>query len=424
MSTDKPSFKVKYDVGTNFDPTLLDTIVEHNADGSFTTVFGKLKVDTFGGGRSSMILPDLTMDELKAYVDLVHSKGLHFNYLMNPYCIGNKDSFPSTHQELLAFIDQIAEMGVDGVTVNSPQICATIKRRHPQLEITIGLYTSIFTNKQVLEWKEIGADVLTVGHCLNRDFPLLESMLRLAKDIDIGIRLIANNICLRDCAYKTFHGTELAHSSQKNEKGAEFIIDYCVIQCTTRKLMNLEKLMASEWIRPEDVVAYERLCDKVGYDRLSIKLLDRIKSTEFIARVVKAYAERSYEGNLLDIMSYPGESKIKRSLEQNIATTMKYKFNPMDMMRMRGFFQLPDIYLDNKKLDGFLAPFINGYSCSERVCSSRDPDAEGVPGGCKYCAQWAEKAIVVDHDAVKEWGENAAQLIDSIQSSSIFTQNF
>lgn len=425
MTHNNTKYRVKYDVGTNFDPDLIGIIDSHNASGEFETVFGKLRSDCFGGGRSSMILPDLSLEELGAHIKLAHSKKLRFNYLMNPYCLGNREVFPDTHREILAFIDNIVDLEADGVTVNSPFLCSLIKNRHPSLEVTIGLYSSIFTPKQVVEWKDLGADVLTLGHALNRDFPLLEAMMRVAKDIGIGLRLIANNICLRDCAYKTFHGTELSHSSQANEKGAEFVVDYCVIQCTAHKLMNPERLIASEWIRPEDVTHYEELCDKVGYDRLSIKLLDRIKTTQFIARVVKAYAERSYSGNLLDIMSFPGEQKIKNTLEKNIAQTIKHKFNPVEMTRMGRFFALPKVHVDNTKLDGFIDHFMAGNSCAERLCHGSGGSAVGTNSdGCAYCQQWAKRTVTIEDSELDEWKANANQLLESIKTSKLFTFNF
>jgi collagenase-like PrtC family protease len=414
-------YKVKYDVGTNFDGALLSVIESFNGNGQFDCIFGKLKTDMFGGGRSSMILPELTLEQLRGHVDLAHQKGLKFNYLMNPYCLANKEVFPEDHREIIAFLDQIAALGVDGVTVNSPLLCTMVKRRHPRLEITIGLYSSIFTPKQVVEWRELGADVLTLAHALNREFPMLEAMMETAKEVGMKLRLIANNICLRDCAYKTFHGTELAHSSQRNEKGSEFVVDYCTIQCTRNKLLSPEKVLASEWIRPEDVVYYEELCDKVGFEGLSIKLLDRIKSTEFLARVVKAYAERSYPGNLLDIMSFPGEGLIKHSLERNIANTMKFRFNPMAMVRMGTFFALPKLKLDNAKLDGFLERFAKGFSCTDKICTGRKDSVEEFSGNCGYCLHWADKALSWDNSQLAEWEANADLLLESMKDSSMFT---
>ena len=53
----------------------------------------------------------------------------------------------------------------------------------------------------------------------------------------------------------------------------------------------------SDWVRPEDVHHYEELCNKTGKN-LTLKLTDRARTTDWLTEVVKAYAEKSYNGNL------------------------------------------------------------------------------------------------------------------------------
>ncbi len=412
--------KVVYDVATNFDPMLVHAIARNNGDRIFETMFGKLRSDFFGGGRSSQTLPDVSLDDIAAYIKLCHDNKLEFNYLMNPVCTGNREVFPSDHQEMLAFIDKIVALGIDGVTVNSPLLCPLIKKRHPNIKITIGLYAWIFTIKQVAEWKALGADVLTLGFSVTRDFPLLDAMMKLAKKLDIKLRLIANNGCLKDCSYKNSHATELAHSSQHKEAGSEFFVDYNMLQCNYNKMTSPHHLIASDWIRPEDVVYYEELCKKVGFEGFSIKLLDRWKSTEFLTRVVEAYAKRSFDGNLLDLMSFPKEGKVKYSFNENVRLTMKYGFNPTDMMKLGPYFQFPDLYIDNKKLDGFLELFVKGFQCADKVC--KGPKTEGLAPGsvCNYCSSWAAQAITFDAEKMQAWKENADSLLDAVKTSRIF----
>lgn len=412
--------KITYDVACNFDPALIDFIDQHNQTREFETLFGKLREDFFGGGRSSQILPDITSGQLEQYIKACHAKNLKFNYLMNPVCSSNREVFPETHQEMLKYIDEKVELGIDGVTVNSPLLCSVIKRRHPNLAITVGLYAWIFTLKQVEEWIDLGADVLTLGFCVTRDFTLLSAMMKLAKRSGVGLRLIANNLCLRDCTYKNSHATELAHSSQLKQKGAEFFVNYNMLQCTYNKLSKPANLIASDWIRPEDVRYYEELCHKLEFERFSIKLLDRWKTTEFLTRVVSAYATRSYEGNLLDLMSFPTEGRVKYSFEQNVNFTIKYGFNPIDMMKLGNYFKFPAVYVDNKKLDGFLEPFSKGMSCSDKVCAGSACAPKRASWLCEYCGAWAQKAISMPDEQFAEWQQNAVALLDSMKTSHMF----
>jgi collagenase-like PrtC family protease len=420
MDSSDAQYRATFTVGTNFDPALIDVIDQHNADGSFKTIFGKLKSDFFGGGRASMGLPQVSLAELKAHVDAAHAKGLGFNYLMNPACLGNKEVVPDEHREMLRCIDEVVEMGVDGITLNSPLLCSILKRRHPHIEIVIGLYAGVYSPKHLVEWKGLGAKVFTLATFLNRDFERLERMLRVARQLELGLRLIANNLCVPDGACGFYHATELAHASQSKEKGSDYILDYSLMHCTASKIAHPEKLIASEWIRPEDVVRYEDLCRKADYRGLGIKLVDRVKSTKAIARVVKAYAERSYDGNLLDILTYMGEQVVDSTQEQGIAWTKKYGFNPSKMMKLGRFFSRPKVFIDNKKLDGLIDRFVKGTSCSDQVCASLGSSAAEIPGSCGYCRHWAEKAISIDENDVQGWLANATEVIDSIRTSTVF----
>ncbi|HBF36259.1 MAG TPA: hypothetical protein DDW50_02950 [Firmicutes bacterium] len=50
-------FQMKYTVATHFDPERGEEIARYNQDDIFTSVFGKLKKDIIGGGRSLINLP-------------------------------------------------------------------------------------------------------------------------------------------------------------------------------------------------------------------------------------------------------------------------------------------------------------------------------------------------------------------------------
>src|SRR5271157_5155261 len=84
-------FKMKYSLATNFDPQLIEEIVKIDIEKSIKSVYGKQKSDAVGGGRYSMLLPDLSREALGSYIKLCHDSGLQFNYLLNPMCLANKE---------------------------------------------------------------------------------------------------------------------------------------------------------------------------------------------------------------------------------------------------------------------------------------------------------------------------------------------
>ena len=102
-----------FDVGTNFDKNLINVIAENNKNNQFSSVFGKLKTDFLGGGRSSAFLPDITMEELRDYIELCHKNKLEFNYLINAMCMENKELEADSHFKIIELLKELDKIGVD-----------------------------------------------------------------------------------------------------------------------------------------------------------------------------------------------------------------------------------------------------------------------------------------------------------------------
>jgi collagenase-like PrtC family protease len=65
------------------------------------------------------------------------------------------------------------------------------------------------------------------------------------------------------------------------------------------KLLRPAELIKARWIRPEDVGDYEGM----GIDCL--KLVERFRGTESLIHIVRAYERKSYQGNLVELLSLP-----------------------------------------------------------------------------------------------------------------------
>ena len=117
------------------------------------------------------------------------------------------------------------------------------------------------------------------------------------------MRVIANAICLHGCPFLISHGAGQAHASQEGHASCGAYLDCNAFMCMLLKFRAPYRLIASDWIRPEDAHYYEELCDRVGYKRFSLKLLERTRDTAFLCRVVEAYVDERYDGNLIDILA-------------------------------------------------------------------------------------------------------------------------
>lgn len=429
MSDNNAIHLIKYDVGTNFDPQLIDVINTYNQDKKFVSVFGKFRSDLVGGGRASMILPDPNLKELKTYIEKCKKHEIKFNYLLNPICMANKELMRSFHKKFLRFVQKLIDIGVDGITLNSPYLCELIKKRFPGLSITTGVWTDVYSVRQVKWWEDLGANNITLKREASRNFKLLEQLFLYAKKSGTGLRIFPNSICLRNCPFSINHATGSSHASVRGNDSFNLYLDYNFISCNTRRISSPTRFISSNWIRPEDIVYYEELCKKTGYNHLTMKLLDRTKTTAYLERVIKAYAQRKYNGNLLDILNYADinhNQKIHRG--RMYFQAIKGRYNIKSLKKFISFFQLPKIYIDNNKLNGFFKKFVMKFNCDEMICddsfSEKHPE-EGMNNNslCGYCKTWAKKVVSFDRNKIDDWVKISHAVLNDFKSSKIMNIN-
>ena len=410
-----------FDVGTNFDKNLINVIAENNKNNQFSSVFGKLKTDSLGGGRSSAFLPDITMEELRDYIELCHKNKLEFNYLINAMCMENKELEADSHFKIIELLKELDKIGVDAITITSPYLCELIKTQFPRFKVTVGLYAYAFDLNHIKRWIELGADEITLAHHVNRDFKLLKKMLLYTKGKNVTLRLIANNLCLHMCPYSIMHGTVQGHFSC-SDSCSRGDIDYCLMKCLSTKIEDMSNLISSDWIRPEDLCYYEKLCEETDNFNLSIKLVERTKSTKFLTRVVEAYARRQYKGNLLDILLWPksDDMVVKTEPTAEEMKTMAELYNISQMFNYSKIFDLPNIYIDNTKLDGFLKKFVDDYACNHKICVSKQNIDVTDSNYCSYCSSWVQRAIIYNGEQVEKWIDNCREFEKALDRSEVF----
>ena len=412
--------EMKYSLGWNFDPEIIEFLATNDKKHQIESVFAKLKEDIIGGGRASNVLPSLTNKELKKSIELCNVNGIHFNYLLNPMCLGNRELNPTDHRKILHFIDKLCDMGVYSVTVNSPYLCELIKKKFPELKVTIGLYAYIYSLQHVKYWESLGADELTLHHRVNRNFDELRRMLEYTKSGDMKLRVIANNVCLHDCPYQINHGCGQAHASQEKDRDKCIYLDYNLLKCNYAKISTPSALIASEWIRPEDIHYYSQICDEVGNNNFSVKLLERTKTTDFLKRVITAYLDERFDGNLIDILTW-GTKKNTKSVD--VASVYKKaltgRYNISSLKKYEKVFDLPQIRIDNRSLDGFLEKFWNGYNCDKCICGA-ECTPKNSPSNCQYCQTWADKAVSFEQEDYRAWIELADSVLDDFKDSRFF----
>jgi collagenase-like PrtC family protease len=386
-------------VAANWDMELLEGLADIP---EVTSIYAKLPFDLIGGGRAGIVVPTVDLEQAEAYVRAAHEQGLSFCYLINAPCLGNLEQTREGRAQILAFIHQLVAMGVDSVSIANLAVVTLVRRNFPDLSIR-GSVLSWPTNLPRLKYQEsLGVDPLIIPYSeFNRDFTMLP---KIRQGLSCGMQLFVNVSCIYNCHYLAEHASSVGHASQvlQGNQQASAFLDLYLWQCTRRRLLHPELFLMSRWIRPEDLHVYEAM----GYDEF--KIIDRSRSTQWLLRATRAYADRHYEGNLLDILSLEmlGDPVgFHRDIEDQTRERMRHYGTEerqlmLRMLKLRRRLLDLDVFIDNGELGDFLDGF-RKRNCAETYCDD-----------CQYCHQYAQRAVRIDRAGADILARDIGELLD------------
>lgn len=306
-------------------------------------IYGSLPQEP--GLRSRAWLPVIDEKILEQHVEQAYSLGMGFLYVLNASCWGNQEFTAQGQRNLVNKLGWLEAIGVDGIIAANPYVIEFTKHRFPGLKVYVSTISNVDSVDKVRFYKELGCEGFHLPEYINRNFKLLRSI---RKENQETLSLTVNLCCLLHCAARDYHANFVSHAGESLNRGC--YIDYSLMKCTRMKLMNSVELVKAPWIRPEDLSVYE----KSGIN--TFKIAGRIEDTDWLLRAIEAYANRSYNGPLNDLLS--GLEEID-------------PFGPFPLK------------IDNTKLNGFLAFFLK-------------KDCTAGCGKCKYCLEWVERAIRIE----------------------------
>lgn len=386
---------MKFCVPTNWQDDLLP---QFNSP-EITEVYGKLAEDFVGGGRNAYSLTNVSKRKAARYIRQVHNSNCEFNYLLNASCLGGEEFTPKGQRQIFRLLDWLVKIGVDSVTVSLPYLAEMIRKNFPSLKIAVSVMAHLDSIEKAKFWESLGAHSITLVHTkLNRDFKLLG---QIRKNIKCQLQLMANNHCLYHCPLEEYHELFASHGSQSRHFKGNFIFDYCYLTCRHKKILNPALLVSSPWIRPEDLEVYEQ----IGID--SIKLVDRRLPSAELIRIIAAYINRRYEGNLLEL--FPTLGGASPGNLSNIFLRIKHLFRPsaaniLMVFKLKNLLKKVDIFIDNRALDGFINFFLT-HDC--RLVSCDD---------CGYCRTVADKVVKIDKDYQDKIGREYGRFLEALSS--------
>jgi collagenase-like PrtC family protease len=386
---------VKLSVPCTFAPGLVEKL---SAFSSVAELYGRIENGWIGGGRTAYTLRQASRRTLAATVNECSAHGIAFNYLLNAASLYGIEQTRAGQRRIRKTLDTLADLGIPWLTVSLPYLLRLVKSEYPRFKVKVGVFAQIDSPEKAGRWEALGADALCISAiACNRDFTALRAI---RSAVSCDLQLIANAACIPQCIYEHTHMDLLSSSSRKGAAHGGFCLDYCFLQCSALRIREPDYLIKSVWIRPEDLHLYEAL----GYNWF--KLVERSCPTDLLLRRVAAYHNRSFDGNLWELvgpvaftpdksatplairmrtlfaMAKPWVARIK-----SLADVASYAalVTTTDFSRERA-----PVFIDNKKLDGFLAG-IKARGCSPGTC-----------GACGYCAQWRERSVAVNEAFQKE----------------------
>ncbi len=353
-----------------------------------------------GGARPGFVLPQVDRNLVERYIKACHERGLEFSYLLNAPCLGNLQYSKKGYGQLVELLEWIDKSGADAVTIGLPYLIDLVRKRFPRLKVKVSTTARVNTVRKALQYEDMGVEEIIIDEHINREFKTLEAI---RKAVQCNLELIVNNICLWQCPYNYEHVNHDGHASREGEEE-----DYCYLQypgylCLYRKLTDPVELLKSPWIRPEDIPHYEA----IGYERF--KITERFKRTSLLLEHVKAYENRRYDGNLLDLFTLPRKGAFTPvHLEYFIKPE---HVNIMKISELEKVFDLEVrelIQMDNRKLDGFIQ-FFKENDCNQTTCSA-----------CRYCETVFQRVAVVNEEGVKKASQRVRDFSDKLLTGEIF----
>lgn len=366
---------MKFSIPTNWDDGLIAEFISNNMLGQIEEIYGKFSLD--GLKRRRVIFSSkLAYQKKKAeHIKKLLNNGFKFNYLLDNLCLDNLEFTIKWQKSMRQLLEWLSIIGIDSVTVSNIYFAMWIKKNYPLISITVSDMANVNSPRRAKFWEDIGADVIILpGPVANRNFSLIKLI---KKSIKSKIRLVANNACVINCPTFIDHALMNSHSCDILKNIKDRVFDYNLFMCRQRCLENSINFIRSDWIRPEDIIFYEEL----SVD--SIKLVDDNLSSSMIIKIINAYFNRSYQGNLVDL--FPSFNNSSSIVNKDIANKLSnidmfLSLKSDNVLKYPYLFSSAGIFIDNQKLNNFLEEI-------PKECDMTSCDI------CRYCKTVADRVV-------------------------------
>ena len=251
--------------------------------------------EVLGSGRVTLHAPQL--DEIETQTQYLHNKKLRMGIVLNPSCLGGQHLTSQGYNMFRWYFGKLNDIGVDSVTVAEPYLVEMLTKEFPDIKVVISVISHVDSPERARFYDELGADAITLDSNINRSFDILENIKEVT---DCELRLLVNEACLYKCPFRYSHFNLFSHMTGLGNKPNIFS-DYYYEKCISFRVRFSELIIKSPWIRPEDLKVYE----DIGID--CFKMSGRANTIRWVVDCMKAYSDRTFDGNLMDLLDCPSE---------------------------------------------------------------------------------------------------------------------
>lgn len=355
-------------VGCIFSQDFLDYINEMNSRTELVKiyeVYGSTLENCFLTARSAYRLPQCDRKSFEQYIRNILDMGLQFNYTMNASYIGSLEEIYRKQAQIKGYIKYLSDIGVTTITITLPIIAEMIREVDEKIGIEVSTIAHLDSVAQIQMWYEKYAITKICNNVMkNRETAFLRNAAQFCKSKNIVLTLIANEFCSNgtnnaiDCAGGCIYRDHCYSLQSEGYTQADMkkMHGYPMAICDESRKHPIVWLK-SNFIRPEDMKLY----NEVGINHF--KITGRTASLSYMKKVIKAYMEQNWNGNLIGLWNNVDHLSIGSESEK----------------------REKEVFIPNKLLDNFLKFWFQNMNhiCSQELCGET----------CEYCNRYYEEYI-------------------------------
>ena len=231
---------------------------------------------------------------LESDIKSFKENGIKLNLLLNSNCYGERAVSDYFKNYICSIVDHIQETAkvLDTVTTTSPFAAWVVKRFFPEVKTRASVNMRIGTIQGIKHVADL-FDGFYLQREFNRNMEYIRDLKKWLDNQGKTLHLLANSGCMQFCSWQIFHDNAVGH--ENGIKETQNINEFNTAGCWSyyKNQENWVSLLQNTWIRPEDLDNYAEFFR-------CVKLATRSSSKPLA--VIKAYIDRRYDGNLLDLL--------------------------------------------------------------------------------------------------------------------------